>query len=118
MPDCDYHLELSDFYKPIDELIERAENNYKTRQNQKRLEVDQAELDISLNQLAPLCRVTLQDSLIAGNCRAGTLDFAAKYGIVDPDIYSGVPADKLLIMGGRAAVAAKAAIMRQSEICI
>lgn len=110
-PDCDYHLEARDFGRSVAVLMAVAVANYDRRMASAKLESDIA-------ALAPLCKVTISDSLAAGNCRAGTLDFAARNGIENPDVYRGLPADKLLRVGGRAAVAARMAVLRQTEICI
>lgn len=121
-PDCDLHLRGRDFERPIADLVAEASRNYAARLRHAATEAANAQeqqlLDECMDRVARLCKVTLGDSASAGNCLAGTIDFAQRAGVEAPNCYSGLPADVLLRVGGRAALAARQAIRRQTEICI
>lgn len=92
-----------------------ADAGYRHRVQSQTKIAAQKQLNEEIVRLAAGCKVTMSDSKNAGNCPAGTRQFAQNQGVPDPSIYDGLPADKLLAIGGRAAIAAKFAILRQTE---
>lgn len=113
--DCDYHLTRADFAAPMRDLVAKAEDNLRIREAQAAKLAENEKLERDIQALAKGCVVTMHDSKVAGNCVQGTLQFARQNGIDEPSMYDTLPAEALLRMGGRAALAAKVAIMRQTE---
>jgi len=82
-PTDDFHPNSDDLLKGTGYLLKRAVALRQTR----RAEAARSRREINLLVgHAPGVRVCLQDSLNAGNCETGTLEFARRHGL-DPEFY-------------------------------
>lgn len=95
-------------------------DNYKKRQETKRVERQQKRFLDIFNKEIHSTYVLMEDSRRAGNCVAGTVSFAKSHGIDKiHDWFSSLPAKICLRSGNeRAIAAAKQAFMRETTISI
>jgi hypothetical protein len=104
-PDCDY--------RPDCDQLRRAEYHPDIVQDWIYSAIDKGQFV----DMVKLVKVTIGDSLRAGNCLRGTVQFARQNNLGDTtDIYAGVLGNILARFNGRAKFAVDMAIARQCHI--
>lgn len=118
----DFHFHASDFKRSDFCTWARRQmaHNYKKRLETRRLERVDKHFQKIFNKEAPKCHILLEDSRKAGNCVAGSLEFAKQMGISKVESwFTSLPAIKLInSKNERALAAVRQAFARETTISI